>query len=149
VDVVQLLLDRDADVGAKDVLGETALHKVTGRGACKKIVQLLLDRGADIKVKDKKGKTPLQIASANYDEAVVRVFKRHAEGLGEGDKGAKRQKTDKGQKVFIEQPRVRYFVRKPRVRWSENPRPAAAHHQIATSEGSVCWDEPWARGEIM
>lgn len=46
LDVVTLLLDRGADVNAKDNLEATPLHRAAGIGG-EAVVKLLLDRGAD------------------------------------------------------------------------------------------------------
>jgi ankyrin repeat protein len=55
---VQLLLDNDADIEAKDNNGKTALLWAAERGR-KPVVQLLLDEDADIEAKDNNGKTAL------------------------------------------------------------------------------------------
>ena len=61
---VQLLLDRGADIEARDKHGYTALHYACGSSYSNKdTIQLLLDRGADIKARDNDGRTALHHAS--------------------------------------------------------------------------------------
>lgn len=62
-DVVQLLIDKGADVNAKTESEDTALL-ITVRAGHIKVVELLLANGADINVKDLTGKTPLDNAIA-------------------------------------------------------------------------------------
>jgi hypothetical protein len=61
-EIVTLLLDRGADINAKDKDGVTALWLAVCKGY-EEIVTLLLDRGADIKAKDRDGNTPLHLAA--------------------------------------------------------------------------------------
>ncbi len=56
--VIPLLIDRGADINARDKYNETPLHK-----ACRTMdtisIGLLIDAGADVTIKDKRGQTPL------------------------------------------------------------------------------------------
>uniref|UniRef100_K3XBW9 Uncharacterized protein n=1 Tax=Globisporangium ultimum (strain ATCC 200006 / CBS 805.95 / DAOM BR144) TaxID=431595 RepID=K3XBW9_GLOUD len=61
-EVVQLLLDRGADINEKDKYGRSPLSHAAQAGKAE-IVQLLLDRGADITEKDNYGRSPLRIAA--------------------------------------------------------------------------------------
>jgi len=70
--VVRLLLEKGADIEAKDEFEETALIKAAEYGY-EAIVRLLLEKGADIEAKDKCGRTAL-IRVAWYREAVVRLL---------------------------------------------------------------------------
>ena len=66
--VLRYLLDRGADLEAKDNKGKTALHWAA-RGGHAGVASLLLERGADLEAKQNYGKTALHIA----------VFGGHAE----------------------------------------------------------------------
>jgi ankyrin repeat protein len=71
--VVQLLLEKGADVNARTDNGETALqcaatyaHEIT--------VKLLLEKGADFNARTKYGETALHKAAANGNKAVIRLL---------------------------------------------------------------------------
>jgi ankyrin repeat protein len=63
------LLEKGANVEARDIYGQTALHKATNeyqqQGKCVLMVRLLLEKGADVKAKDKDGDMALHKASRN------------------------------------------------------------------------------------
>ncbi len=61
---IQDLLERGADVNAKDNIGSSTLHWASSMNELE-IAKLLIDRGADVKAKDDWGKTPLHRASWN------------------------------------------------------------------------------------
>ncbi|KAL0358860.1 UNVERIFIED_CONTAM: Acyl-CoA-binding domain-containing protein 1 [Sesamum angustifolium] len=60
-----LLLEKKADVNAKDDEGQTALHyaAVCERAA---IAKLLVEHGADIQIKDKEGNTPVDVCELSW-----------------------------------------------------------------------------------
>ncbi|RYP68603.1 hypothetical protein DL771_006575 [Monosporascus sp. 5C6A] len=57
-EIVQLLLDKGAEIDLKDSKSRTPLSWAAGKGH-KEIVQLLLDKGAEIDSKDSSSRTPL------------------------------------------------------------------------------------------
>jgi ankyrin repeat protein len=57
-----LLLDRGADVNARQQLGFTPLHAAAGNGD-EAMADLLLARGADATLKSDDGKTPADVAA--------------------------------------------------------------------------------------
>lgn len=68
--MVQMLLDRNADIEAKDNLGKTAIcHAVTQNKIG--ILSLLLDRGADVDAGFSSGDSPLQVATKFGCEDIV------------------------------------------------------------------------------
>jgi succinate dehydrogenase flavin-adding protein (antitoxin of CptAB toxin-antitoxin module) len=71
--IVQLLLDRGADVKAATEDGRTPLHWASARGHLE-VALLLLDRGADVKAADEDGRTPLHWASARGPLEVVQLL---------------------------------------------------------------------------
>jgi len=76
---LQLLLDRGAEVDAKDGGGWTPLSWAA-MGGHEAVVQLLLNRGAEVNAKDKAGSTPLsQAAREGYKTVVQLLLDRGAE----------------------------------------------------------------------
>ena len=75
-DIVRLLLEKGADVNAKDKYGETALISASLCGFTG-TVRLLLDKGADVNAKTNDGHTALMYASSNMHADVVRLLKDH------------------------------------------------------------------------
>ncbi len=73
VDIVRQLLDKGADVNAKDKDGYTALMEASGGGHVD-VVNLLLAKGADINAKDKKRWTALMEASFGGHGDVVELL---------------------------------------------------------------------------
>ncbi|KAK3944343.1 hypothetical protein QBC46DRAFT_280208 [Diplogelasinospora grovesii] len=71
--VVQQLLEKGADVHARDKDGRTALSYAAERGH-EAVVKLLLDKGADVAVANKDGWTPLIAASSKGHVDVVRLL---------------------------------------------------------------------------
>ncbi len=74
--MLQLLLDKGANIETKDKDGWTPLLSATVNGH-EAVVQLLLDKGANIEAKDKDGWTPLLLAAENGYEAVVQQLRSH------------------------------------------------------------------------
>lgn len=74
---MRLLLNRGANVDAKDNdSGRTPLSYAAANGR-EAVVRLLLDRGADIEAKANSGRTPLSYATKNRHEAVVKLLESH------------------------------------------------------------------------
>ncbi|MDD9981573.1 MAG: ankyrin repeat domain-containing protein [Gammaproteobacteria bacterium] len=66
VDLIQLLVDRGADVNARGTRGEHVLHRYRSAG----IARVLLAAGADVNAQDDEGRTPLHNAPAE----AVRIY---------------------------------------------------------------------------
>lgn len=68
--IIQLLLDRGADINARDTNDQTALHKAAWNN-CTSAMRLLLDRGADPNARNLANQTPLDLARwRNHQEAI-------------------------------------------------------------------------------
>ena len=70
---VELLLDRGANIEAKDRWGQTPLLLAAWRGNTE-TVELLLDRGANIEAKDIRGLTPLLLAAKEGNTETVELL---------------------------------------------------------------------------
>ena len=70
--ILQGLLDRGADVNAKDSGGNTALIWAAWYG-CVDVVRLLLDNGADVNVKNNFGDSALALAENTVAELLESV----------------------------------------------------------------------------
>ncbi|MCJ1270776.1 hypothetical protein MMC22_010673 [Lobaria immixta] len=71
--VVWLLLEKGADVNARNKYGKTALYEAVQHGH-EAVVRLLLEEGADVNAKDKYGDAALIAATQGGHEAVVRLL---------------------------------------------------------------------------
>ena len=72
--VVKVLLEKGADLEAKDDTGQTPLSMASEKGH-KDVVQLLLATGqVDVDSKDKNGQTPLSMAAESGYESVVQLL---------------------------------------------------------------------------
>jgi len=60
----RLLLDRGADVNAREATGRTPLHAAAEAGR-RELAALLVERGADPAVRDREGNAPADLARAN------------------------------------------------------------------------------------
>ncbi|KAL9118809.1 MAG: hypothetical protein Q9187_004635 [Circinaria calcarea] len=72
-EIVKLLLERGADIKAKDAEEWTVLHFAARRDD-DALVQLLLDNGADVEARNKKGGTPLFTAAVRWGKGVVQIL---------------------------------------------------------------------------
>jgi len=74
--VVESLLHKEADVYAKNGLGQTAIHRAAqyGWGA---IVQLLLDMGVNVNVQDGNNRTPLDWAIEHGRLEIVQLLREN------------------------------------------------------------------------
>jgi len=71
--IVKLLIDRKADVNARDQTGVTPLH-TAARWSSPQVVKLLLDAKADVSAKDKAGRTPLLEAVSSGNADIVKLL---------------------------------------------------------------------------
>ncbi len=75
VEVVQLLLERHADVNAKDGDGWTALMKAAQAGHAD-MVRQLMEHGADMNVADTNGRTAWMLAAIGGHTEIAEIFKQ-------------------------------------------------------------------------
>jgi ankyrin repeat protein len=80
-EIAELLIDKDADVNAKNWEGGTPLHyaALTGR---KEIAELLIDNGADVNAKDDDGDTPLDLAIQFKEPEAADLLRKHGGKTG-------------------------------------------------------------------
>jgi cytohesin len=71
--LVQALLERSAEVDARDYGGGTALHAAAARGR-EAAAAVLLARRADVNAKDRDGRTPLYMAAGGGHAAVAALL---------------------------------------------------------------------------
>ena len=91
LEVARLLIDRGADIEAKNLYGRTPLLNYCFLGGERyteetlQVVRLLIDRGADIEAKDQYGSTPLwSAATSNFLEVATLLIDRGADIEGGG-----------------------------------------------------------------
>jgi len=84
LEVVQKLIEYDAEIGGKDHHGCTPLHLAPGDFGVKdlpvprpSVLRLLLEHGADVNARREDGSTPLHRASAFGAPEVARVLLEH------------------------------------------------------------------------
>ena len=71
--VLRLLLERGADINARNRFGQTSLHRASYSGSLE-TVRLLLEHGADVGAEDNDGETVLQAA---HGSEVVELLREH------------------------------------------------------------------------
>ena len=71
-EVVKWLLERGADIDARDPSGQTPLHRAAARNRSSQTIALLAEWGADLQARDHQGLTPLDIANLHGKTEVAR-----------------------------------------------------------------------------
>lgn len=79
--VLDLLLDRGADIGAVELYDRTPLHVAARRNRNPAIAQALLDRGADLEAVDIRGWSVLETAVAAGNASTERTLRLHGQPL--------------------------------------------------------------------
>ncbi|KAH0542444.1 hypothetical protein FGG08_003199 [Glutinoglossum americanum] len=83
--MVRLLVERGADVGARNRDGWTALH-MAAHNKNEAVARLLLEKGADVNAEYRRGRTALHLAIINGDEAVVQLLLEKGADVNTKDK---------------------------------------------------------------
>ena len=73
--LAKLLIDKGADVNAKDNWDWTPLHSAVYKD--KEMVDLLITRGANVDAKDGAARTPLWYAEKNGHTEIVNLLRKH------------------------------------------------------------------------
>ena len=84
VEILRMLLEHGANVGAEDGKGKTPLHFVPDFGSTE-IVRVLLEHGANVGAEDNEGRTPLHVAARHGSIEVLRVLLEHGANVGAED----------------------------------------------------------------
>ncbi len=72
-DLVELLAENKANLGAKDVAGGSALHYAAAQGYVD-VAELLIELGAEIDIENRQGMTPLLKAAADGKIEIVQLL---------------------------------------------------------------------------
>ena len=75
IDIINILLEKGADINAKDNYGRTPLMHAIQYGCSEEVIKILLEKGADINAKDNYGWTPLMYAiQYGCSEEVIKIL---------------------------------------------------------------------------
>ena len=75
--VVQLSLDRGADINTqRNGDCQTPLHTTVYR-KCIEVVRVLLEHGADVGAEDKRGRTPFELAKEHGYNEIMKLLSEH------------------------------------------------------------------------
>ncbi len=75
-EIVKLLVEKGADVNAKDNDGQTVLHRAAYERNLDVVKWLVEEKGADVNAKDNNGKTPVNLSygsTARYLERFMKI----------------------------------------------------------------------------
>jgi cytohesin len=76
-DVAELLIDKGADVNARNMSQLTPLHFLGVYMHAPKLAELLIQKGADVNAREQAGHTPLEVAIRAGNAEVAEVLRRH------------------------------------------------------------------------
>ncbi|KAF8473037.1 ankyrin repeat-containing domain protein [Russula ochroleuca] len=83
-EVARLLLEKVADVNARDDDSRTALHIAAQKGRVE-VVRVLLEHGANADAEDNEGRTPLHLSAEDGRVEAMRVLLEHGANVGAED----------------------------------------------------------------
>jgi ankyrin repeat protein len=81
-DSLKFLVERGADVNARDDKGDTALH-IAIRDNRLLLVKRLIDQGADVTLPDGEGRTPIELAAINQNRDITLELERYGARPGQ------------------------------------------------------------------
>ena len=73
LDVVNYLIEMNANVHAANKSGETPIHISASRGY-EQLTSILLEKGADVDVQDGEGRSPLVLAAISDDKSMISLL---------------------------------------------------------------------------
>ena len=76
-DVAELLIDKGANVNARNASGRTPLHFLATFISDRRLAASLIEHGGDVNAKDKNGRTPLAFATQARNDQVAEVLRAH------------------------------------------------------------------------
>jgi ankyrin repeat protein len=81
-EVIETLLGHKADINARDILGNTALHllataPLASRQWISDVIELLVAHKADMNAKNNEGQTPLMMAIKLRNKAAIELLRKH------------------------------------------------------------------------
>ena len=76
-DIVEFLLSKDADANARNISGQTPLHRCTRWASHLEIAKILIVNRADVNAKCGYNTTPLDHALHSKNEKMIELLKRH------------------------------------------------------------------------
>ena len=79
-EILVLLIDKSADINAKDINGNTPLHNASIKGHIK-IVEILVGKGANVNAKTDNGRTPLDFTNGDIADLLRKHGAKTSEEL--------------------------------------------------------------------
>ncbi|XP_065556118.1 serine/threonine-protein phosphatase 6 regulatory ankyrin repeat subunit C-like [Artemia franciscana] len=74
LEVIKMVLDKGADVNARDIYGESPLHLAASSRCSQTVVKRLLKLGADVHIRNENGESPLHLAASQEHPKSVENF---------------------------------------------------------------------------
>ncbi|MGY8713552.1 MAG: ankyrin repeat domain-containing protein, partial [Verrucomicrobiia bacterium] len=108
-EIAKFLIDKGANVNARDLIENTPLHDAAGAGH-REIVALLNSKGADLNARNKDGETPIDLAAEWQQETVDLLRKLGGRTGQEIDENMPYNSFEKGQLIIYSNIGLKYDV---------------------------------------